>query len=423
MKESILHYIWQQKLFAAHDMKTTTGEDVEVIDVGKLNTDAGPDFFNAKIRIGDTLWAGNVEIHSRSTDWSKHNHHSDKAYDSVILHVVNEADADVFRIDGENIPQVELVYSKKIEMAYEQLIHEQKWIPCADKIMVVPSIFIQSWKNALLMERLEQKMLAIETLLNANNQHWEEAFYITLARNFGFGTNSQAFENLAKSTPLTVLGKHKDNLFQLEALLFGQAGLLQADNQDEYVVGLKKEYEFLSVKFDLQPMNAVQWKLLRLRPDNFPHVRIAQFAALIHASSKLFSKILENPDVSFLRTLFACKPSDYWQAHYLFAHESYKKEKKLGTQSINVILINTVVPFLFCYAYQKNNQILKDRALELLEQIPAEKNAIISGWLHLGLKLESAYDSQALLHLKKNYCDDKKCLRCRIGNKVLTMNK
>jgi hypothetical protein len=421
MKESILHYIWQQKLFAAHDMKTTTGEDVEVIDVGKINTDAGPDFFNAKIRIGDTLWAGNVEIHARSTDWSKHNHHSDKAYDSVILHVVNEADTDVFRIDGENIPQVELVYPKHIETTYEQLIHEQKWIPCADKIGFVPSIFIQSWKNALLMERLEQKMLAIETLLNANNQHWEDAFYITLSRNFGFGTNSQAFENLAKSTPLTVLGKHKDNLFQLEAILFGQAGLLKADAQDEYVVGLKKEYEFLSAKFGLQPMDAVQWKLLRLRPDNFPHVRIAQFAALIHNSSKLFSKILENPVVNFLRTIFVCKPSYYWQTHYLFAHKSEKKEKKLGAQSINVILINTVVPFLFCYAYQKNNQALKDKALELLEQIPGEKNAIIRGWQNLGLKMESAYDSQALLHLKKYYCDDKKCLRCRIGNKVLTL--
>ncbi|NDP20571.1 MAG: DUF2851 family protein [Paludibacter sp.] len=423
MKESILHYVWQNKLFTAYDMKTTTGELVEVIDVGKLNTDAGPDFFNAKIRIGDTLWAGNVEIHTCSTDWSKHNHHVDKAYDSVILHVVKEADTDVFRIDGENIPQVELVYPKHIETNYDHLINEQKWIPCANKIGFVPSIFIQSWKNALLMERLEQKMQSIESLLAANNQHWEEAFYITLARNFGFGTNSQAFEHLANSTPLSVLGKHKDQLFQLEAILFGQAGLLQADTHDDYVEGLKKEYEFLSAKYGLKQMDAVQWKLLRLRPDNFPHIRIAQFAALIHSSSKLFSKILDNPEIHFLRTLFACKPSDYWQTHYLLAHESDKKDKNLGTQSINVILINTVIPFLFCYAYQKNNQILKDKALELLEQIPGEKNAIVNGWQNLGLKIESAFDSQALLHLKKYYCDDKKCLRCRIGNKVLTMKK
>jgi hypothetical protein len=421
MKESILHYVWQHRLFAAHDIKTTSGEAVEVIDVGKLNTDAGPDFFNAKIRIGDTLWAGNVEIHTRATDWIKHNHHSDKTYDSVILHVVKVADTEVFRIDGENIPQIELQYMQQIETNYEQLIHEQKWIACADKIRFVPSIFIQNWKNALLMERLEQKMQAIETLLIANNQHWEDAFYITLARNFGFGTNSQAFENLAKSTPLVVLGKHKDNLFQLEAILLGQAGLLQIENADDYTLALKKEYEFLSTKFALMPMDAVQWKLLRLRPDNFPHVRIAQFASLIHSSSKLFSKILDNPHAGFLRSVFACNPSDYWLTHYLLAHESENKEKKLGAQSIDVILINTVIPFLFCYAHQKSDQKLKDVALELLEQIPGEKNAVIRGWQNLGLKIESAYDSQALLHLKKYYCDDKKCLRCRIGNKVLTL--
>src|SRR5665647_1107835 len=316
MKESILHYVWQHKLFTSHDLFTTDGEQVEVIDVGKYNTDAGPDFFNAKIRIGETLWAGNLEIHTRSSDWEKHNHHVDKAYDSVILHVVDAADKDVYRIDGERIPQMILVYPKHIETNYEQLINEQKWIPCADKIRSVPSIFIQSWKNALLTERLEQKMQTISDLLIEKNQHWEEAFYITLARNFGFGTNSQAFEGLAKSLPLSALGKHKDNQFQLEALLFGQAGLLTEDAVDEYASRLKQEYEFLRAKFSLQPLSDSQWKLLRLRPDNFPHVRIAQFAALIHSSSKLFSKIVENPNIDYLRTVFACEPSAYWQTHY-----------------------------------------------------------------------------------------------------------
>jgi len=421
MKESILHYIWQHKLFTAHDLRTTEGEVVEVIDVGQYNTDAGPDFFNAKIRIGETLWAGNIEIHTNSTDWNKHNHQSDKAFDSVILHVVDLADVDIFRMDGTKIPQLELNYSKSIEINYNQLISEQKWIPCADKIAFVPSVFIQSWKNALLTERLESKMSAITDLLNANNQHWEEAFYITLARNFGFGTNSQAFESLAKSLPLSALGKHKDQLLQLEALLFGQAGLLNEDEPDEYAVKLKQEYEILRAKFSLQPMDGSRWKLLRLRPDNFPHVRIAQFARLIHTSSKLFSKIVENPDSDYLRGMFACEPSTYWETHYLFKNESTKKSKKLGIQSINGILINTVVPFLFTYAYQKNIQDLKDKALQLLEQIPGERNSITSGWQNLGLKIESAYDSQALLQLKKQYCDEKKCLRCRIGLKVLTL--
>lgn len=421
MKESILHYIWQQKLFVSNDMMTTDGEQIEVIDVGKLNIDAGPDFFNAKIKIGDTLWAGNIEIHSLSSDWFKHNHQDNIAYDSVILHIVKKSDTEVYRTDGEKIPQVELNFSKQIETDYIQLISEKKWIPCADKIKFVPEIFIQSWKNTLLVERLEQKMEAIVNLLNANNQHWEEAFYITLARNFGFGTNSQAFEQLAKATPLSALGKHKNNLFQLEAILFGQSGLLDNSFKDEYVEKLKKEYEFLAAKFDLKPLVASQWKLLRLRPDNFPHVRIAQFAALIHSSSKLFSKIIEYPELDYLNKIFDLKPAEYWQTHYTFASESIKKSKSLGQLSKNILYINTVIPFLFCYGSQKGNQEMKDKALELLEAIPGERNSIITGWKSLGLKLNTAYDSQAFLQLKKNYCDDKKCLRCRIGHKVLTI--
>jgi hypothetical protein len=422
MKESILHYVWQNKLFTAHDLKTIDGERVEIVDVGKFNTDAGPDFFNAKIKIGDTLWAGNVEIHTRSTDWKKHNHQVDKVYDSVILHVVAEVDDEVYRVDGEKIPQLKLTYPAQIETNYERLINEQKWIPCADKIGMVPGIFIQSWKNALLTERLEQKMNAIERLLADNNQHWEEAFYITLARNFGFGMNNQAFESLAKSLPMSVLGKHKDSLFQLEALLFGQSGLLEKnDATDEYFRELKQEYHFLKAKFELQPIDGSQWKLLRLRPDNFPYIRIAQFAALVHSSTKLFSKMVENPNIDYLQQLFLCEPTDYWKTHYLFSTASPSKTKKLGSQSINTILINTVVPFLFCYASQKGSEDLKESALQILEKMPSERNAIVTGWQNVGVDSVSAYDSQALIQLKKQYCDEKKCLRCRIGHKVLTL--
>ena len=422
MKESILHYVWQNKLFVAHGLETTDGEEVEIIDIGKYNTDAGPDFFNAKVKIGETLWAGNVEIHTHSTDWNKHNHQTDKAYDSVILHVVTEVDGDVYRIDGEKIPQIILKCPADIESNYEQLIHEQKWIPCAEKVSQIPSIFIQSWKNALLTERLEQKMSAIDNLLTENNQHWEEAFYITLARSFGFGTNSQAFESLAKSLPVSVLGKHKDSIFQLEALLFGQSGLLDNEKStNEYASKLKQEYHFLQAKFGLVSMDASQWKLLRLRPDNFPHIRIAQFAALVYSSTKLFSKIVENPDIEQLKVLFSCEPSIYWKSHYLFGTESPLKDKKLGPLSVDSILINTVVPFLFCYATQKGNEELKGRAIEILEKMPSERNTIITGWHNVGIKSDSAYDSQALLQLKKQYCDERKCLRCRIGHKVLTL--
>lgn len=420
MKESMLHYIWQQKLFAQSELFTTDGQLVEVIDVGKYNTDGGPDFFNAKIKMGQTLWAGNIEIHCASTDWAKHGHCTDKAYDTVILHVVTQCDCNVQRTDGSEIPQMILRYNAAIEEQYEQLLAARKWVACADKICDVHPLFISAWKNALLTERLLSKSAAINQLLTANNQHWEEAFYVSLARSFGFSTNSQAFEQLALSLPLVALGKHKNNILQIEAMLYGQSGLLPAKSQDAYIVALQQEYKVLKAKFGLQTMDGAQWKLLRLRPENFPHIRIAQFAALVQRSSKLFSKVIEQPDHEQLIKLFEVEASDYWLTHYIFEKECKKRKKHLGQKSIESLLINTVVPFLFCYAHSKDNQLLKDRAIALLEKLPAENNAIVNGWEKLGQKIDTAYDSQAFIHLKKNYCDDKKCLRCRIGHKVLS---
>jgi hypothetical protein len=378
MKESILHYIWQQKLFIAHSLSSTDGEAIEVIDVGKANTDAGPDFFNAKIRIGATVWAGNIEIHVQSSDWNKHNHQSDKAYDSTILHVVKTADTDIYRSNGEKIPQLELKYPQYIEENYEDLISAQKWIPCVGKFEKVQHVFVQDWISTLLTERLEQKMNAIDAILKENNNHWEEAFYVVLARSFGFGINSQAFEMTARSLPLSVIAKHKSNLFQLEALLLGQAGFLEDKALDEYTSALKKEYDFLSVKYNLKKISVEQWKLLRLRPDNFPHIRMAQLAALIHNSSKLLSRIIDTPEINTLTKLFQSEPSEYWKTHYLLGHETVKRSKKLGTAAIHGLLINTVIPFLFCYATRKGNQELKEKSLSLYELLPAEKNTIIT---------------------------------------------
>jgi len=423
MSETILHYIWQHKLFSAHNLKTTDGEPIEVINIGQHNTDAGPDFFNAKVKIGNTIWAGNVEIHKNSSDWNKHNHQNNAAYNSVILHIVEKADMEIFRKNGKKIPQLELAIPEHIAQNYTELLAEKNWIACADKIAEIPQIFIENWKNALLTERLEQKTSAINALLKENNNHWEECFYIVLARNFGFGTNSQTFEELAKSLSLSILAKHKNDLFQLEALLFGQADLLPEKTDNDYTKNLIKEYAFLSAKYDLQKkLDVSRWKLLRLRPDNFPHVRIVQFASLIHSSSKLFSKIIEKPEIEYLRTLFACEVSAYWQTHYTFSGEkSTKRTKKLGKQSVDTILINTIAPFLFAYATQKDNADLKNKAVALLEKIPAERNSVITNWKNLGINCASAYDSQALLQLKKMYCDEKKCIRCRIGHKVLTV--
>jgi hypothetical protein len=334
---------------------------------------------------------------------------------------VKNADCEVFRLDGERIPQLELRYPADIEVNYNNFINNKKWIPCADAVKDIPGIFIESWKTALLTERLAAKTEHIKELLNEYNQHWEEVFYINLARSFGFGTNSQAFEMLAKSVPLSVIGKHKNDLFQLEALFFGQAGLLQKTENDDYLLRLRKEHEFLKTKYALKPIDGSLWKLLRLRPDNFPHIRIAQFAAFINTSTKLFSKIIENPDINYLISLFKSEPSDYWKTHYLFGEISNDKSKKLGKNSIYSLLINTVIPFVFYYADRNGNEDLKEKAIVLFEKIPAEKNSIVRGWQNIGIEINTAYDSQAFLQLKKCYCDEKKCLRCRIGHKVLTI--
>lgn len=420
MKESLLHYIWQNKLFFANELKTKNGVTLEVIDVGKPNSDAGPDFFNAKIKIGDTLWAGNVEIHMQSTDWNKHNHAKDKAYNNVILHVVKFADTDVFNADGKQIPQLELKYPLKIEDIYVDLLQNNNWIPCSDRVKNVQKIVVSDWLNYLLSERLETKIQSIKQYLKQSENNWEEAFYVVLARSFGFGVNSQAFEMLAKSLPVSILYKHKNDLFQLEALLFGQAGLLP-DVEDEYVDCLRKEYYFLQKKYALKPLDGSIWKLLRLRPDNFPHVRIAQFATLIFHASKLLSKILEQPELAFIKNIFSYEPSDYWKTHYRFGVESKSRYKVPGSLSVESIIINAVVPFVFCYADTKNNTELKDKALHLLEGLKPEQNSIIRNWTEIGLKALNAYDSQALIQLKNEYCANKKCLRCRIGHKVMTI--
>jgi len=419
VKELVLQYIWQYKLFSPEAMKTTNGENVTVIDTGKPNTDAGPDFFNAKIKIGETLWAGNVEIHTKSSDWEKHKHFENKSYDNTILHVVKIADKEIFNSKGEKIPQLELIYPSYIDQNYENLLNGKQWIPCASKINLVPAIIISSWKTTLVTERLQQKTSDIQQHLAANNNNFEEVFYVTLAKSFGFGTNSQTFGMLAQSLPLNILAKHKNNLFQIEALLFGQAGLLSGCDNDEYCQKLAKEYSFLQSKYQLKAIDGSQWKLLRMRPVNFPHVRIAQFASLIYKSSKLFSKIVDQPDLKNIQVLFQTETSEYWETHYKFGDGTLNKSKKIGKSSVYSLIINTVIPFLFAYASSRNNQGLMDRAFSLLSEIPSEKNSIIEGWKNIGITAENAVDTQALIQLKKNYCDDKKCLRCSIGLKVL----
>ena len=421
MKEDLLHFVWRTKRFDLSDLKTTEGEEIQIQSFGEHNTHAGPDFFNAKIKIGDTLWAGNVEMHLNSSDWNKHNHSNDRAYDNVILHVVLEEDEPIFRKSGERIPALALKkrISEKLSKTYLKLLHNEYWIPCQHHFFEVTEMKRNIWLDRLLVERLESKTDIIHQRLEQNKQHWEETFYQFLARNFGVKVNNDAFEQLARATPLIHLSKHKNDLFQIEAMLFGQAGMLEEDFEDDYPNRLKKEYNFLKKKYQLEPIDKVNWKFMRLRPANFPTIRIAQFAQLIFQSAHLFSKILEAKNVEALEKLFKIEPSDYWKTHYTFDNESEEKPKKLGKTAIHLFIINTIAPFLFVYGRQKAESAFQDKALALLESLKPEKNSIIDGWKNLGVKPESAAQTQALLQLKNEYCNQKRCLECSVGAAIL----
>ncbi len=422
MPETFLHFLWRWRRFDLQDLYTTEGQALEILHPGEHNTHAGPDFFNARVRIGDTLWAGNVEIHVRSSEWLAHRHHEDPAYDNVVLHVVLEEDQPVTRHrDGSRLACLVLEgrIPPRLLAIYQRLEHERAWIPCEHFFTSTPDIVRLNWLDRVLVERLEQKTATIADLLTTTENHWEVAFYQLLARNFGLKVNAEPFEALARSLPLTVLAKHKNSRLQIEALLFGQAGLLEKIFQDEYPQALAQEYRHLAHKYALVPLAASQWKFLRLRPANFPTIRLAQFAALVHQSAHLFSKILEAEHVRALENLFAVQPADYWLTHYQFDKPSLSRTKLLGRDFVHLLIINTIVPVLFHYGRMKENTDLQNRALRLLEELPPESNSIVDGWAALGVPPRHAYQSQALLHLKTRYCDPKRCLECGVGNFIL----
>lgn len=418
--EQLLYYIWQNRLFDTNNLTTTCNVPLQIIDVGMPNSNAGPDFFNAKIIIGDTLWAGNIEIHIKSSDWYKHRHDGNKNYDSVILHVIKQCDAKIYRQNGEAIPQLTLTYPESVAENYEYLLSSNTTIPCSLLFKEVPSILIRSWLDSLLSERFEQKTTKITELLAYYNNDYEEVLYVLLARHFGTGINTDAFERLARSISFKILLKHANFLFQLEALLFGQAGLLeQNDNYADYWMQLKKEYAFLQKKYELQNMEGHVWKAHRVRPSNFPELRIAQFAALCISIGGLFSKILKTKNITEQQMLFQSEPSAFWKIHYNFKQiASFTKKKAIGLKLIENLQINVIIPLMFVYGKNKNDIQLMEKSWDFLEKIPAENNKIIREWQQIGVVIENAADTQALLQLKK-YCEQKKCLFCRIGQKLL----
>ena len=457
--EKLLHYVWKHRLFPLTPLATTQGQEVEVIDPGLHNSNAGPDFFNAKVRIGGTLWVGNVEVHDKASDWYSHRHDRDAAYDNVVLHVVGDADTDVTTANGGRPPQLVLPVPQTVSDNYAELLSTDSYPPCYRVIGSLPRLTVHSWMSALQTERLQQKTEAIEQRVKAAEGAWERAFFTTLARNFGFGVNGDAFEAWANALPLDAAAHHRDDPFQIEALFLGQAGLLNvaavAERRqietaaDSYFQRLSKEYNYLAHKFRLTPMDGRQWRFLRLRPQNFPYIRIAQLVHLYCSRHCSLSIMADCETLDDARRMLSTETTPYWHNHYTFGQEtadstngvtecsaqqtegaggrrseketlpSAKSAKRLSKASKDLLIINTVVPMLYAYGRHTASEKLCHRAFAFLEELKAENNTIVRMWQQCGLSVENAGDSQALIQLKRQYCDRKDCLRCRFGYEFL----
>lgn len=418
--EAFLHFVWKEQLFQKSGLCTIQGQKIEILDPGVHNQDEGPDFFNARIRIDGVLWFGNVEIHVRASEWIKHGHYSDPLYENVILHVVAEPDEDVTRLNGKPLPALVLQWDKMLEQNYRKLITSGSWVACQPYLHKLDPFRIKVILGRLVVERLERFVSGIDEELHRTKNNWEETFYRLLGWGYGLKINAQPFLLLARSLPLSYVLKHKNNSFQLEALFFGQAGWLE-DRLfgDDYFDRLKKEYAFLRNKFSLQPLPVHLWRFMRMRPSTFPTIRLAQFVNLLHTREHLFSSVMmaENPED--LYSIFQVCASEYWDTHYLFNKPAKKQTKKMGIQAIRNLLINVVIPFYFVYGSRTEKNELKDKALNLLESLPPEQNAIIRKWASIGIRADNAFYSQALLQLKNEYCNPGRCSDCTIGKNLI----
>ena len=422
MTEAFLSFLWKYKLYKDNEW-FSEGERVAILHPGELNTDSGPDYFNVKIKIGNTIWVGNAEIHLKTSDWFRHGHDKNPAFDNVVLHITYEDDMPAYTSKGIKIPSIVLQFNPLLEERFHQLMEQQRWIPCTNQIQNTDSVIILSVLSKTGVERLEFKTLQILDNLNETVNDWEEAFYRSLTRCFGFHINSQPFEMLAKATPFKLLRKYRNDSVKLEALLFGQAGLLNDDNRsDEYFSLLKTEYLFLKKKHSLHSIETHLWKFMRIRPGNFPTIRIAQLAALIRNNYSFFTNILEAENVSDLLILLTAEVNDYWRSHYTFKNTTRDISKPLGDESAKNIIINGIIPFYFIYGKSTGNYHFQNKAIQLLESLQPEQNSIIEQWRTIGVIPKSAFDTQALLQLKSEYCDKKKCLQCGIGVKIISSN-
>ncbi|MBN1251126.1 MAG: DUF2851 family protein [Bacteroidales bacterium] len=419
MNENFLQFVWKYQLFEKQSLEID-GKSVEIIHQGTLNTDAGPDFFNAKIKIDETLWAGNVEIEIKSSNWYLHKHNDNEVFNNVVLQVVYINDnQNILNSKGIKVPTLKLNINENLIDKYKELEKSVNWIACQNDFNKVNEIKLRMWLSNILVERLQAKSNYILNKLKENKNDWAETFYQILARGFGFKINKEPFEWLANSLPQKIIAKQKNSIMQIESLLFGQAGFLTNELEISYFKELKNEYNFFQKKYSLKPLEKYLWKFLRLRPSNFPSIRIAQFANLIFKSNSLFSQIIEIEKIEDLKKIFDVKASEFWETHYTFEKESPNKRKKLGKQSIDIILINTIIPFLYVYGQSTDNQQIKDRAISFLENIKAENNKIIRYFIDMGVRADNAFYSQALIQLKNEYCEKKNCVNCAVGTEIL----
>jgi len=421
MKENLLHFIWKHKMFSTNYLFSTTGETIDVISVGSANFNAGPDFLNAKVSIGEQRWAGNIEIHINSSDWYVHRHESDDNYESIILHVVWEHDVEIFNSSNQRIPTLELkkFIAPKVLSNYYKLFKKNKnWINCEKDIATTDLFVLNNWLERIYFERLEQKAVQIQEVLKNTNNNWEATLFVLIAKNFGLKVNGEAFLNFANSFDFSIVRKVSTNRNQLEALFFGQAGLLNSSNESIFHQELAHEYIFLKKKFNLCPISKNQIQFFRLRPNNFPTIRLSQLAGLYYKHSSLFSNLIAIKDLSDFYELFNVTTSSFWQSHYTFETSSKESVKKLSKSFIDLLLINTIIPLKFMYLKSLGESNFSD-VLAIIEQIKPEKNTIISKFNQLKIESRNSFRAQALLQLKNEYCNKQRCLQCAIGNELL----
>jgi hypothetical protein len=420
MKEDFLHYLWKFKKFDALNLKTSNEEEITIINVGQYLELAGPDFFNAQITIGDQKWAGNVEIHLKSSDWYVHHHERDSAYENVILHVVWEHDTEIFRRNNTEIPVLELkkYVEKETVENYQSLISPKSWIFCEKQLIDVDEFTLKNWQERLFFERLERKSKPIFDLLEQTNQDWEAVLFCLLAKNFGLNTNGEIFIKIAQSIPFSIIRKESFEVENLEALLFGTSGLLDSEKEDNYFKDLKFRYYYLLHKYQIEKNSVEPVQFFKHRPDNFPTIRLSQLANLYHSQQNLFSKICTLNSLKHIYEVFQVSTSEYWLNHYQFDKESPKKKKPLSKSFIDLIVINTIIPLQFAYAKSQGKEISED-LISLLNEVSPEKNAIVDKFSFFGLKPKSAFETQSLLQLKNEYCNKSKCLECAVGMELL----